>query len=701
MDIKETIEQLSKYNDEELELYVKTIDIDILKKIKIYLDDLYYNTGAAGVEDWKYDSIKDRIIEEEPNYIVPVGVKIRNNENRINLPFWLGSMNKISIPSVMLYYYKEVEKTLPKEVDLVETVEKMWNKLPEAEKEKYEKMALSEFDKEIASWILLNQKYQEKLEDKLDEFIFEDKLDGVSCLITVKNGKLKLYTRGDGKVGANISYLAQYFSSIPKDIKTDINVRGELIIKKKVFEEKYTKEYANPRNMVSGLVGAKAMRQGLFDVDFVAYEIIGEGHMDKPSDQLEKLKKLGFTVVRYELVENFTIKKLMTTLIRFTETSIYEIDGLIVQGNKHYKRNTSGNPSYAFAFKMRMNDNIANSEIINIEWNISKSGYLKPRIQIKPIKLKGVTINYTTGFNAKFIEDNKLGPGAIVKITRSGDVIPYIVEVVKKAKIAQMPAVEYFWNDTGVDIYTNNNNDEMCIKIISHFFKEIDVKQVGEKNVEKLYNSGLDNIFKILEATEQDFQKIPGFGLKLAERTYNNIHNGLKNLSIPIILASSSIFGFGFGKRKVILLFDNIPDILQIYPNITRQELIDMIINIEGFSTKSAIQIVDNLDNAILFLEKLEPYITTTTTQPKPKQKEKEQLSMKGLTVVFSGFRDKKIEEKIVEKGGKVTTSISKNTSLVVIPEISSKLTGKPLKAQELGIRILSKEEFLNEYIDL
>ena len=97
---------------------------------------------------------------------------------------------------------------------------------------------------------------------------------------------------------------------------------------------------------------------------------------------------------------------------------------------------------------MRLAVNLRETEVEKVVWNISKWGQIKPRIKIKQVKLGGTKIDYVTGFNAKYIDDNKIGPGAIIKITRSGDVIPHIVEVVKKADQAQMPDISYEWNNT-------------------------------------------------------------------------------------------------------------------------------------------------------------------------------------------------------------------------------------------------------------
>jgi DNA ligase (NAD+) len=684
------VDKIAEYTEDELLLYSQTENIDTLHKIKLYLDDLYWNTDQdSGLKDWQYDILRDSIQDRDPNYVVPVGVKIRENENRVKLPYWLGSMDKLSVQSSILYFYKDVENKARKAVGddhklIMKKVEELWEKLSDNEKKKYNDLSVSAFQKELATWIFKNQ---------VSEYIIEDKLDGVSCLVTIKKGKLKLFTRGDGEVGADISYLAQYFTSIPKNLTNiDINVRGELIMKKSTFNKKYSKNYANPRNMVSGLVGAKTVREGVKDVDFVAYEVVGDGTMAKPSEQLEYLKSIGFTTVRNETVKKFTIEELMETFVSFKESSQYEIDGIIVQTNSTYERNTSGNPDYAFAFKMRLSGNIEETTVVEVEWNVSKWGQLKPRVRITPVSIGGVTITYTTGFNAKYITDNNIGTGAIIKVTRSGDVIPYIVEVVKPAAQPDMPEVSYTWNDTGVDIYTEEYGDEMCIKLIANFFDKLGIKQVAEKNVTKLYEAGFDTLLKIIRASKEDFASIPGFGERLAERTYDNIHEGLQKLSLPVVLGASGIFGFGLGSKKITTLIDSFPDIFDAYKRMSKQELLDRITKIEGFSDITAQKIVENIKWADLFIKAIKQF-------GKFEEKVVISDSMKGMTVVFTGFRDESLASKIIERGGKIGSSVSRNTSVLVVANLETKPSGNTKKAMDLNVVILQKADFIKKYI--
>jgi len=636
----ELIAKISNLSDKDFSKYLLSESVSDLHKVKMYADDLYYNTGkSSGLNDWRYDEIKETLLIRDPQYTIPTGAKIRDHENRVELPLWLGSMNKFK----------------------------------------------PEDDKAIARWLTSN---------KAPEYVIEDKLDGISCLLIAKNGNLKIYTRGDGIIGADISYLIKYLKNIPK-IKDDLAVRGELIMKNRVFKKKYENEYANPRNMVTGLIGSKTVKEGIQYVEFVAYELITVGKTIKPSEQLEYLDKLGFTTVWREIVTSFNIDSLMETVVRSKEISTYEIDGIIVQPNSCYERNTSGNPQYAFAFKMRLADNLISAKVLGVEWNVSKWGVLKPRVEIEPVQLGGVTISWATGFNAKFIVEKSIGVGAIIEITRSGDVIPYIVRIVKNAKEPDMPTIPYTWNETGIDIQTNEYENEMVVKRIASFFAELGIKHVGEKNVQKMYESGYDTLLKIIMASKNDFEKVPSFGKKMAERSWDNIHNGLKDLSLPLVLGASGVFGIGIGTKKITTLLNDFPDLLDVYGTMKNEDILESIIKVDGFSYITAKKVVDNLAEAKKFIVDIRQFATF-------KEKSVPQgvcSDLYNMKIVLSGFRDKKLEEDIVARGGKVTTTVSKQTSILVVASIDAEPSGKAAKAKELGVQIVQVKDFVNRFI--
>lgn len=642
------VKKIARLKLTSIDNYLDTLDISTVKNIKEYLDDLYYNTGESTLPDEKYDSIKDYISREEPGS-VKVGAKLRQGDNKITLPLWLGSMDKIK-PS------------------------------------------------DISSLTKWTSKYPPKKE--ADNYLLTEKLDGVSGLLRVKNGEyISLYTRGDGEVGSDISYLLKYMTSLPNKIKEkgDLYIRGELIIQKAIFEKKYSKQFANPRNMVSGLVNAKTLRTGVSDIHFVSYEIIelSEYLQESPDISLSKLGKMGFEIPMNRLVEDIDIEILTETLIEFKKESLYEIDGMIVQSNQKYTRNDSGNPDYAFAFKINFAENEKQTIVKKVSWNISKSGMLKPRVEINPVSLSGVTVTFTTGFNGKYIEDNSIGPGAVITITRSGDVIPYITGVVKPAKKAEMPDIPYYWNKSRVDIYAKDAGPMLCIKIISHFMTTLGIKQVAISTIEKLYSNGFDNLYKILTAEPDDFIDIEGIQEKSANRIYNNIHEKLDNVPVYKLMAATGIFGLGVGIKKLKELMANIPDLLKLYSKISKDDLIDKINNVEGFSDITTEKVYTGIPHFNKFLYKYRDIITVKSMKTAPGKvygKEKS-IDLTGKKYVFSGFRDKELEETLENMGANVTTSVSKNTTAVIVKNLSES-TGKIQKAKSLRIPVILVSDF-------
>jgi NAD-dependent DNA ligase len=169
-------------------------------------------------------------------------------------------------------------------------------------------------------------------------------------------------------------------------------------------------------------------------------------------EQMKLLKKYKFKVANYKVVDKLNYEFLTEYFEKRRNKSDYEIDGIVVFDNSRPYENVQGNPDYGFAFKVLLEEQKAEAIVEDVEWNVSKDGYIKPRIRIKPVKLVGTVITYATAFNAKYVVDNKLGPGAVITIVRSGDVIPDIVEVIKPSKEPKMPDIAYKWNKTKVDI---------------------------------------------------------------------------------------------------------------------------------------------------------------------------------------------------------------------------------------------------------
>jgi len=612
--------ELNDYTDADYRAYINSISDGELLSLRNRANVAYYNSGEHCLSDDRYDIIVDILVGDDM-----IGAIVA--ENRVILPYFMGSLNKIKTGQVS----------------------------------------------ELKRWADKNV---------CDSYIVEDKIDGVSCLFFSNETSTFLYTRGNGLIGADISYLRKCIPNIPKKLRESITIRGELVMNRNVFEENFSHKFANPRNMVTGIIGTKGIHGQIGKVKFIAYEIIGE--KISPEEQLLKLKALNFEVVKYDTLNFLEDGVLDLLLDQRRKDSPYDIDGLVIQPNKPYERNVSGNPSYAVAYKGLSKRAI--TTVIDVKWNVSKWGLLKPRVRVCPVNLGGVSISYATGFNAKYIYDNKIGEGAVIEITRSGDVIPHIVRVVKCANEAKMPSCEYEWNDTHVDIISVESGLEEKIKLITYFFSAMDIKFVGAKTVEKLVMEGFDTIEKILKATMDDLLKIKGFQVKTAERIFNNIREGMSRASLATILSASGVFGVGFGEKKILALMTAIPNLLQSDCDKCLETEIE---EIEGFSKVSVTKIMDNLDKAREFIAKL----GMRKEMMKEEERKNDECDLSHMSVVFSGFRDKEMSDTIVKRGGKVMSGVSAKTTHLVVKN-DGLCSTKTIAAKDKSVAIHTVEEF-------
>ena len=525
-------------------------------------------------------------------------------------------------------------------------------------------------------------------------YIISCKLDGVSGLYSTEEKIPKLYTRGDGKVGQDISHLIPHLR-LPKS--KGIVIRGEFIIPKSIFETKYKTIFANPRNMVAGIVNQKTVSEAIKDIHFVAYEVIKP--VLKPSDQMSFLRIQNVETVLNKTTTTLTNELLSETLIEWRQTNAYEIDGVIVTDDKLYPRK-SGNPEHSFAFKMVLSDQIAEAKVVDVIWTPSKDGYLKPRVQIEPINLGGVRIEYATGFNGSFINDNKVGIGAVIELIRSGDVIPHIRKVTTPAEEAKMPSVPYKWNDTHVDVLLEDINSDETVKekVITGFFRGIGVEGLSSGNIARIIDAGYDSVPKIINMTVAEFLTVDGFKDKTANKLYNGIKEKLESASIISIMSASNIFGRGFSGKKTELIMEAYPDIL--ISKEPAQEKINKIASIKGMAKKTAEAFVQAIPNFIQFLQetKLTHKIAQAQLEEAPLVEKDPSNPLFGKTIVMTGFRDAAIQQALKDVGAKLGSSVSKNTFLVLVKDLEED-SGKAQDAKKLGIKLMTPEEFKAQYL--
>ena len=632
---------------------IQELTIPEMENLINHLRDSFFNNESV-VSDDIYDLLIDYLMYKDPKnkLIKVVGAEVKS-KNKVELDYYLGSMDKVK---------------------------------PDSNK--------------LEKWI---KKYK-------SPYVLTDKLDGVSALLVYKkNGDIKLFTRGTATHGIDITSILKYLS-LPKFVEVEkyvknkkiksknidnlISFRGELIISKVEFDNNWSSKKSNARNTVSGLVNSKHIDPDLAkSTSLVIYEIVDP--IFKLSRQLEICKEIGFKTVHNKEIEEISYDILSKYLVKRKEKSKFIIDGIIVSNDDLHKRNSTGNPEYAFAFKDVLEDQKANTEIIDIEWNVSKDGYINPTVIIKPVVIGGVTINRVTAYNAKYVVDNKIGKGAKIEIIRSGDVIPKIQKVLKPVSKVKLPDGDWEWNETKVDIISKNlKSKEIIIRNTHYFLSSLDVKGLGLKVVEKLYDNGFKSIQDILKAKKEDFLK-NDFKEKTSQNIFESVKKSLNNnLNLHDLMSASNQLGHGMGSERCKLILDKYPNLLTEYKNWSKKEFIEKIRAIPGFEEKTSQLFVDNFPKFIDFYNSIKDYITLK----KQNESKKKKSSLNGKIIVISGFRDKDLENLLKQYDVDIKNSVSKNTNILVVKdkETIEDSTGKVKKAKDLGIKIITKKELLS-----
>ena len=551
-----------------------------------------YRSGEPVMPDATYDMIEEYLREKNSEHAVlkQIGEPIKLMKGKKEaLPFYMGSMDKI----------------------------------------KSDAQVLATFVKKFKS---------------ADGFVLSEKLDGNSAMLYMKNSKATLYSRGDGNMGQNISHILPYIKGIPSlPNVANLCVRGELIISRTDFEENKTMG-ANARNLCAGLLNTKVADPAKLKIcKFVAYSLIIPDGLTV-TDQFAQLSKHKFEVVVFKRVNDLSTEMLTEYITERHSKSEYEIDGIIVCDNKAHEVEKDKNPSFAFAFKdFKDFKNVVKVEIKNVEWNISKDGYIVPVVEFDGVQLSGVTIKRATAFNAQYIKDNCIGPGSQIEIMRSGLVIPYITKILSKSTSGkpQYPIdIEYKWNDSGKDIIVVGENTTVDFKQLDNFFNKIKITGLSTGLVKNLNENGYDSIKKILNVKQEDLAKLPRMGEKSASNIYNAIREKLPSISCIDLMDASNAFGRGFGSTRLKAISDGLPGKNLNDPK--TKITIDELVAIPGISNITAEKFMTGLVQYHEFYKQLGfdcvPKNTIGTDTKDTKECFKHQI------IVFTGFRDKTMQ---------------------------------------------------------
>lgn len=616
--------------------YTSSELVDMLK----YADECYFNETCV-ITDEEYDCIKRVTQQMDPYhpYFGSVGVSVRTGKTK--LPFTMGSLDQ-------LYQGGDVAHWLDK-----------WN---------------------------LNG----------ETFIVSHKLDGVSGMIVYDaNGNFSAsYSRGDGVEGAVLDRHVTKFNNVPMtNCLENLVVRGEIIFSKEHFTVVSTKIktkggtfYKNARNCIAGLMNAEEIDRSVYPyIDFVAYEMVNST-LSK-SAQLETLQQLGFKVPSYQkATSDMLTDVILETFIDQARRGSYEVDGVVVDVDSATKRQNmihtkdTLNPGYAIKYKLADSANCAHTTVTHVEWSPSKHGYLKPVVVFEPVNLCGVTITRATGFNAGFIRDNGVGPGCVVEIVRSGDVIPFINRVVSKAT-SQFPTDVWEWNETNVDAVLVNpeHHDEVLINRNVDFFATLGVTHLKEGNIRELFKHGMTEVADIINASEQTLVSFLG---ENGHKIFRSINDKLQNVQLYELLGAHSMHR-GIGVRKIKKIFNSIG-----YSMLQEDISVERLASIDGFDTKTAVMAKGAIDAFKPFFDRIHEKVTLSSSDVVDGNS-----PLKGNVYVFTGFRDNKLEKRLEKAGATVASGVSKKVTAVIAKDIKENST-KIQKAEGLGITVTSLETF-------
>ena len=419
-----------------------------LELIIIKCRELYYNEETT-VTNTEFDELVDKLHKTKPDSHVLKSVGATPTSKKFNLPFILGSLNKKGVSNVIPWMRKQ------------------------------------------------------------DDMIFVSfKLDGVSIFAEWEDGELiNLATRGDGEVGESLIHKAKSFTKLKTTLDKPITMsaRGEAII-----DGKLPKEYKTKRNAVGGILRRD---DGKFadEVYFRFYELLKYPKMPAIETlRYSRMMKAGLDIPYNVIISEKELKDdkqgvldWMVNILEEKQTLNYDIDGLVLIPNSNVRENTKM-PKNKMAFKI---DNLPESTTVTeIEWNVSRTGRVVPIVHISTLEIDGVEINHPTGHNYDYLRRKGIGVGAIVGVVRSGDVIPYIKEVITPAKTPsrprKCPSCKSILKLEGVDLTCINNKCRAKkIAQVEHFIRTLGAENISKPTLEKLNITSIKKFYNIAKET--------------------------------------------------------------------------------------------------------------------------------------------------------------------------------------------------------
>lgn len=547
-------------------------------------------------------------------------------------------------------------------------------------------------------------------------YVISDKLDGISALWDSYNNRL--FLRGNGMIGQDISHCIngiqglKYYQKKMNDERNidkerdkerereDYLIRGELIT---------TKRSIVARNWVNGIIHQSSPTAAdLSMIVFVAYQVIVP-KIAKRSEQFQWLVDKGFYTAHWSVCEKVTSKFLETTFLDRRENSDYECDGIVVATDscKVDIPTDAVEPKDSIAFKMSIDSQRATTTVLSVEWTSSKGWLWIPRVHFEKVYIGSSTIEWATGYSAKFITSEKIGPGAKIVVRRSGDVIPIIEKVLEpSSKIIMPPEGCWKWDSTklhAIDTTVEMTDDKYSQQLV-HLLVTFGIEGYNLSSVLKLVKADIKTPINLLETSPQKLRIL--LGNTLGPRLYDKYMKAVTQVSPEQWIKAWTEWPRGFGEKKIQTL-------LSICNNVAKWKSIKVIPEKQGISIESLKEIQECVPDFLMWRSKFDKWANSiippddisdkTEEELKEKieqerllqlQKEAEKKRGKGK-IVFSGFRDQNLEVTLNELGWKVCENVTKDVNFVIVPAtvdgIEPVITTKVKQALKLGITILSK----------
>lgn len=559
---------------------------------------------------------------------------------------------------------------------------------------------------------------------RLKEFLGDQKaviswkLDGLTIVLTYRGGTLaKAVTRGNGEVGEVVTNNARVFQNLPLNIpyQGELVLRGEAVISYKDFE-KINEEigdadakYKNPRNLCSGSVRQlnneiTAKRR----VRFYAFTLVSAEGIDFRNSrqyQMQWLREQGFDVVENHLVTGGTIDEEVAWFARHIEKNELPSDGLVlVYDDIAYGQSlgaTAKFPRDSFAFKWA--DEIRETTLREIEWSPSRTGLINPVAVFEPVELEGTTVSRASVHNISIMEELELGVGDRITVYKANMIIPQIAENLTRSGVKDIPEVcpvcggatrIAMENETKTLYCTNPKCQAKHVKSFTLFVSRdaMNIEGLSEATLEKFIANGyvkdLTDLFH-LDRYAEEIKNMDGFG----EKSYENLRNSINNArttTLPRLVYSLGIPNIGIANAKVICrALGNDPERVM---NASAEELNE----IPGVGEVIAKAYVDYFADE----EHRDVYRRLLEEVDIPKEEETaDGQKFAGVNFVITGsvehFANRaEVKEEIEKRGGKVTGSVTSKTNYLINNDVNS-TSSKNRKAGELGIPIISEEEFL------